>query len=354
MKSIFYNILSLINIALGFVFILFISKYFGLSNESDKYFISHTILNFLVIAVQTTWDAFIPYYVKNLTKNSSKSTAIYRRLLKLNIGLSIPIVAIYYMTVLNGFHFGLQEHVIQFLNFYILYFPIRAIIIFNNFTLNLNKYYSTQFIVEIFINAINILVMVMFKQIEFLAYSVLFSGVVIIIIQFSLLRKNHSKYKYALSDVYLKGIVKKSFILKSGSILYNLKDIIIVQFFESRPGLYSIYAFSLKFATALNLIANAPIMNIFITKVNNLVSEKSERKKYFSLYKSVLSQTLTLYIIGFLATYFLLPYLLKLDMIDVDINNIAVVKRYFLLLSLFYLVVIMFSPFNIFNCISRF
>ncbi|WP_148230088.1 hypothetical protein [Marivirga tractuosa] len=138
--------------------------------------------------------------------------------------------------------------------------------------------------------------------------------------------------------------MKKSFILKSGSILYNLKDIIIVQFFESRPGLYSIYAFSLKFATALNLIANAPIMNIFITKVNNLVSEKSERKKYFSLYKSVLSQTLTLYIIGFLATYFLLPYLLKLDMIDVDINNIAVVKRYFLLLSLFYLVVIMFFP----------
>ena len=93
------------------------------------------------------------------------------------------------------------------------------------------------------------------------------------------------------------------------------------------------------------MIVNAPIVNIFITKVNYLVAQ-NRYSQINSLIKNVLTQTTVLFSVASLIVYLLLPSLLKLFFSEaMSENDIVVINTIYMYLLLFHFIIIIESPY---------
>ena len=133
---------------------------------------------------------------------------------------------------------------------------------------------------------------------------------------------------------------------KTGTLIYSIKDLLIVSFFTSLgTGFYSYYSYANKFAMTIAQIVNAPIVNIFTTKLNYIVAEQ-EYRKITALINSVLIQTIPLFIVSAILVYFLLPFILMSFFDEVlNIKSISEIQFMFLLLIIFNLIIVIETPF---------
>ena len=80
-KNLQYNILSLINVFIGFLFVVSLGRKFGAGKETDIYFLSVVVINYLGYFVQSVWEAFSPYYVELKVKNKIQADRLLSVLL---------------------------------------------------------------------------------------------------------------------------------------------------------------------------------------------------------------------------------------------------------------------------------
>lgn len=347
-KKIKYNILSLLNITIGFLFTVLLGKEFGMGNETDIFFYSLVIINYLGLFIQSMWEAFTPNYISLKVDNQKQSIILYSILLNnIIIGSSIIIVLYYIITGLQIFN--ISEQLKNYLNIYIFYILFQNILYYNKNVLNLERFYASYYLVDIFIYSTASLFLIFFnvKNIVFIAYLMIVTTVVAVIWQFYLIfRVLNFKYSLTFYEKWLNEIYKNSIKYKIGTMIYGVKDIILVSFFTGLgAGFYSLYSYADKFASTVSMIVNAPIVNIFITKVNYLVAH-NRYNQINNLVKSVLSQTTILFSIASLMVYLLLPSLLKLFFSEaMSENDILIINNIYLYLLLFNFIIIIESPY---------
>jgi len=347
-EKIKYNILSLLNITIGFLFTVLLGKEFGLGNETDIFFYSLVVINYLGLFIQSIWEAFTPNYISLKVDDEEQSVALYSILLNnIIVGSSIIIVLYYFITSFHLFTMG--EQLRDYLNIYIFYILFHNILYYNKNVLNLERFYASYYLVDIFIYSTASLFLIFFniENIVFIAYLMISTTVVAVIWQFYLIFKILN-FKYALTfyENWMNEIYTNSIKYKIGTMIYGTKDIILVSFFTALgTGFYSLYSYADKFASTVSMIVNAPIVNIFITKVNYLVAN-NRYNQINKLVKKVLSQTTILFSVASLIVYLILPSLLKLFFSEaINENDILIINKIYLYLLLFNFVIIIESPY---------
>jgi putative peptidoglycan lipid II flippase len=347
-EKIKYNILSLLNITIGFLFTVLLGKEFGVGNETDIFFYSLVIINYLGLFIQSIWEAFTPNYIRLKVDDQKKSIVLYSILLNNIIIVSSIIIVLYYI-ITNLHMFTISEQLRNYLNIYIVYILFQNILYYNKNVLNLERFYASYYLVDIFIYSTASLFLIFFnvKNIVFIAYLMITTTVIAVIWQFYLIFKVlNFKYSLTLYEHWLNEIYKNSIKYKIGTMIYGVKDIILVSFFTGLgAGFYSLYSYADKFASTVSMIVNAPIVNIFITKVNYFVAH-NHYNQINKLIKRVLSQTTIFFSIASLLVYLLLPSLLQLFFSKaMSENDILIINNIYLYLLLFNFIIIIESPY---------
>ena len=102
MKNIYLNILSLINVGLGFIFILALGQKLGLGAQTDVYFFGLVFITYLETFVNITWFAIKHYYAELRIQDKKSLNSIYVTLLN-NIILSSLIIIFFYFLATSYF-----------------------------------------------------------------------------------------------------------------------------------------------------------------------------------------------------------------------------------------------------------
>lgn len=347
-KSLQYNLLSLINIAISFVFIIFLGRKFGAGASTDVYFVSIAIVGYLGILAQCVWGAMSPYYAKLKVENLQLASRLYSVLLNNVIIISFAEILLYFL-ITNNFRVISPEKK-EFLDIFIYYLVLQSIILFNKSLLNLEKHFAVFYLVDVFITSINLTVLLFFSEgnILIIAYSTIVAAILAVIWQLYLVffRLNY-RYRLSIYQKDMPNIYRNSIKMNIGLLLYGFKDIVLVSVFTSfGSGVYSLFNYANKFSVALFQITNAPIVNVYVAKLNEVVANK----KFYeidSLRKEVLIQTVLLLVIGFTVLYFILPYVLDLFFKDkFSFDNIKEIQRIFSYMAVFYFVVAVNNPYS--------
>ena len=347
-EKIKYNILSLLNITIGFIFTVLLGKEFGIGSETDMYFYSLVIINFLGLFIKGAWEAFSPNYINLKVHDHEQSIKLYSMLLN-NVIIGSSVIIILYYIMINLQIFTISEELKNYLNIFIFYLLFQNILYYNKIVLNLEHFYASYYLVDLFVYSTASLYLLTsdVKNIFLIAYLMIITTTIAVLWQFYLIFvKLDFKYSFKFYDSWLIEIYKNSIKLKAGTMIYSLKDMIIISFFTSMgTGMYSLYSYADKFAATISMIVNAPIVNIFITKVNYLIAYK-QYNKINDLIKSVLFQTTILFAVASLSVYLLLPTLLELFFSEaITKSDTVVIMSIFLYLLLYYFVIVIESPY---------
>jgi len=144
-KTIQYNILSLLNVFMGFLFILYLGRKFGASEQTDIYFFSMVIITYLGYFVQSVWEAMAPYYVEFKVKDKKKVDELYSVLLNDLILVSFIIIMLYF--ILTSTFNVLSTNQKKFLDVFMFYLVFQNILLLNKTVVNLEHFYASFYLV---------------------------------------------------------------------------------------------------------------------------------------------------------------------------------------------------------------
>jgi O-antigen/teichoic acid export membrane protein len=344
-KNIYYNFLSLFNIAIAFFFTIAIGKIFGVGEKTDIYFSAIAIIAIIGTLVKAIWEAFSPDFIKLKIENTEKSKELYSILLNNIILVSIIIILIYYLitSTISIINYNLKE----FLDIFIIYLLIQNILYFNKIVLNLEHYYSLYYLVDIFIYLSSLMIIFSVNSsLTSIAIIFIITSLIAVVFQFFIIfRKLNYYYKFKIYNDITKTIFINSFKYRSGTFIYSLKDLLILYFFNNLgTGYYTLYSYANKFALTISQIVNAPIINIFMTKLNYKVGENDYRTVN-KLVKNVLFQTIPLFVIASSVLYFILPFIMKNFLKEITDDDIINISNIFLWLVLFNFIIVLETPF---------
>jgi peptidoglycan biosynthesis protein MviN/MurJ (putative lipid II flippase) len=347
-----YNLLSLLNVLLGFSLFLLIAKEYGANKETDVYFSIMVISVYFGYFFSIFYEALSPYYAE-FREQSQEILMPFISSLKVLILIVISIIIFIFILLSQlNHHFQLIEYTV-FVNYGVI---IVIIIIsthlttLNKIILNLEHQYSLNYISDIVPNITQIISLLIFKSylgIQPLLYAVIIGQLIILIIQEYVLFKNlNIRYKLKFETKLLLPVIKNGFFLKSGSFLYGLKDILIMNCLNSiSSGTYSIYSYASKFSSAVFLITNAPLVQIFAANSQKFVAKKQYHNIIKSI-KSILPKTVTMFIASSIIVYYLLPFIIVFINKESLLKGLNPLKAIFIYLTLYNFVIVLSSMFN--------
>lgn len=343
-----YNLLSLINVIVSFIFIILLGRKFGAGNETDLYFISLTIISYLSIIVKSLWTAIKQYYIEFKINDKLYANQVYNIIFNNILIASLIIICLYYLITLN---FGLLSYENQeFLNIFIFYILFQNLLNFNKIILSLEHHFASIYISDLILSFGNLILIFFYleENILLLAYSTLFFSFLSLIYQMYLIYfKININYEFVFfKKELLNTIYKNSLKMNIGGLLYSFKDILIVTVLTTYgTGIYSLFSYANKFIGVILLIVNAPILNIFVTKITHIIAQSKYSLLSLNVNKILLKITI-LYIVSVFITYFILPYVLSILFSGkFSINDIEIIQYLFILLSINYLAVSIEGPY---------
>ena len=338
MKNIYLNILSLINVGLGFIFILALGQKLGLGAQTDVYFFGLVFITYLETFVNITWFAIKHYYAELRIQDKKSLNSIYITLLN-NIILSSVIIIFFYFLATSYFDFMPPKYK-AFLDVFIYYLVIKSLMSYNKNILNLEQKYASVYLVNIFVYAVNLLAVIflMEESVMILAYTTIASSSLVVIWQ---LKKifNLNNFKYELV-FYEKNVFREIFTsslkLNFGTILYNSKDIAIAAVFAGfASGTYSLYSYANKFVGVITAVVTGPIEVVYNAKISHTIAKKEFKKAAKNLLET-LSLTSTLFFLSGLTTYFIMPIILEFMLgNNISGNDMDIIQYLFMLLAVY-------------------
>tara|TARA_Y100001970_G_C14251457_1_gene872188 strand:+ start:1272 stop:2543 length:1272 start_codon:yes stop_codon:yes gene_type:complete len=338
MKNMYLNMLSLINVSLGFVFILALGQKLGLGAQTDIYFFALVFITYLETFVNITWFAIKHYYAELKIKDKKSLNNIYVILLN-NIILSSLTIVFFYFIVTSYFEFMPLKYK-AFLDVFIYYLVIKSLMTYSKNILNLEHNYASVYLVDIFVYSVNLLAVIFLIEdsVLMLAYTTIASTSLVVIWQLKkIFDLNNFKYKLVFYEKNIfREIFTSSLKLNFGAILYNSKDIAIATIFAGfTSGTYSLYSYANKFVGVIAAVVTGPIEVVYNAKISHTIAKKEFKKAAKNLLET-LSLTSTLFFLSGLATYFIMPIILEFMLGNsISGNDIDIIQYLFMLLAVY-------------------
>ncbi len=330
--------LSLMNVGLGFVFILALGQKLGLGAQTDVYFFALVFITYLEIFVNITWFAIKHYYAELKIKDKKSLNNIFVILLN-NIILSSLTIVFFYFILTSYFEFMPPEYK-AFLDVFIYYLVVKSLMTFSKNILNLEHNYASVYLVSIFVYSVNLLAVIFLIEdsVLMLAYTTIASTSLVVIWQLKkIFDLNNFEYEFIFYEKNVfKEIFTSSLKLNFGRILYNSKDIVIAAVFAGfASGTYSLYSYANKFVGLIAAVVTGPIEVVYNAKISHTVAKKEYKTAAKNLLKT-LSLTSTLFFLSGLATYFIMPVILEFMLGNsISNNDVDVIQYLFILLAVY-------------------
>lgn len=337
------NVLSFISIAFGALFVILFGRRFGASSETDVFFIANTVVIYISHFVMLSWDAVAPFYAEKRLRSERYGASLYSFLLILIVLITSFIVLIFSCL----YFFGLvpakfSESIVVV---FCMYFVFYNIITLNKTILNLEGMYAHFYYSDILINVTLVLFAIYGPSFDAVMQAYVIGPFICICLQ-SL--KIFAKLGFSRPRCSEYGtILKGSIIIKSGSLLYGLKDILILRYLSSiDEGLVSMYSYASKFAGVILQVICAPIVNVFGSKAAYWISNGESGRVEIEI-KNTLKISASMFFIGVVFTYITLPFIIEfLFGGEFSSSESDYIKYMFLGLCMFNLVWIIQAPFG--------
>ena len=340
-----YNVLMGIYLVLNSLFIIFLGKKFGIGTDTDIYFISVVVINYIGFFCQMIWESIAVYYVE-YKKKGSQHQRLYLILLNISTIFSIIIVFLYFICI----KFFTIPFYSSFLNIYIFFIIFQNIIFINKGITNLEHHYAMFYIPDIILYSVLIICLPFINNIDLIAYISLFMGLIVCIFQFYIIFVIlNFRYSFLLysSEIDLRKVIIDSIKLKIASILYSYKDIAIAfVMLSAGHGVYSLFSYINKIIGVIFQITNTPISNVFMTKIAYMLFENNMH--YINiLLKQTLIKAISVYISLSLIAYFFIDYILYFTLGDAyRVNDVIDVRWLFIIMCITYFFILIFSPYG--------
>lgn len=350
LRGFYLNFLSLSNILLGFIFILLIGDKIGVGVDSDIYFSSLVFIAYINILVQAFWEAVRPYY------SEVKYNYGTRRLRGLYITLTVLIVFFsgliitFFLIFVNFFQSEDYVDSINLLKIMIFIVPLQNLLMFNKLILNLEEKYVSYYSVDIFIYASNIMALLLMEHptIYTIAIISIVASIMSLFYQLLIVKRVLGIGKIEYDFNIIRDVVRNSSKLKLGALFYSSKDPLIAMTLTSvGDGIFTLYSYANKFASAVYQVVNAPAVNVYVTDINRLLYKSDSKSKIKNLVVNLLKKTISLYIVAAVVVYLLIPVLL--GQLSNEWNDQGVIDNLlfiYLILVGYYLVMVIESPFS--------
>jgi hypothetical protein len=299
------------------------------------------IQTILLPFTQMLWEAVAPHYLELKSICIDDARALYCKLLVLVLLVGFIVGGIGQYILLSIASSEAENILFGF--FWVCYL-IKSISVLNNHILILEGEFAPQYISEIIVS-MGVCIFLTSISIEYLgALGGIYASLLFIGLLYQMLIKRLIFNIRFSKGIDVEEIVRSSIKIKFGSVLYSFKDFSIVWFFRSQPeGMYSLYSLALKIAAAIHRVVNAPILSVFMLKINiELSSANLCQERVMSLIKGIQKKMLVLY---FSVTSVFCMGVLFTYKFYLSASEIATFMYFYLLVMILFLVMTMFYPY---------
>lgn len=285
-KLLIYNALNFLQILLGFIFHLFLGRFFGASSETDTCFVSITIMTSCSTLGLFFTDMFMQYYNDIKINDNEEAKKFYQAVynFSLLIGLGIYFIVMIFINPIirvfvSGFNIERINALKSFFNIIAFNLIWIRLVSLNNTLLNAEMRFVFPYLIGLLTPLFNIIFLVLYAKtygINIIAWSITLSTLVGLILQqiyiYKILKITPGKRFW---HCRFGELIKKSFSMRIGHQIWGLKDPITTNVLSHFPaGTVSLYFYALRIISILFTITNSPILQFFSSKVSRLVSER--------------------------------------------------------------------------------
>lgn len=354
-----YNLLALIQISILFANAVILIRVFGASVQSDAYLMGTSIIDTLGLVQLMLVEQFMYFYHDLKIKDEKEAHAFYNASIVLSIISGIIFVIILFFGInflIKLFAFGLDperasilKNVLIILIFGLIFSSANYV---NQRLLNAEMKFSIPYIIDImspFVILISLCYMIIFNQknIELLAYARVLGISTAFTCGILLIDRTGIRFKPKLSHPMMKKFIINSFTMRFGHNIHNiLFTPITSNILSTLPAGYaSCFYYAQMIINVINSITVGPSNKVLYSKVSENWSA-GKTKKISGIMKNYLKNTVPIFILALLISYFLIPYVLNIITSGgLAINDVELIKSIFLGLSIWYAIIMVESAF---------
>ncbi len=355
-----YNFLVFIQVGLGLVNFALTLKIFGVGIQADSFYISMTIISAINLLQLLFIEQFIYFYHELSIKDKKSAHSFYQVVISLTLITQILLCFCFYIfleKIILIFTSNLDAQrfssILTFLKISILSIFLFPFITINTNLFNAEMKFSLPYIIQIIPGLANsvILIVLVFKvvnaDIKYLAYSTVAAMSTSAIIQIYFVSKIGIQLKFALRHPMLWKFIKNSFTMRFGHNMHGfIVKPIISRVLTSLPiGYASSYSYAEKILSIIQSIIVGPSLSIVRSQISLNYSSK-EYLKIKQIIKDYLKHSLSLMIPSVGIAYLVIPF--ALDFVsskNIKMDEILRIKYIFAALSVWYLLLLVESPF---------
>lgn len=355
-----YNLIVLIQTLISLANSILFLKLFGISNETDSYFISLAIIAFLQLLLVAPIEQFLFFYIEK--KKSSEKEAYFftvRTIIFVSLAsVFLTLLMLIFLPFTSSLFIGRSNDELKsYVNFYMyillvgsLFYPVNYII--DRF-LNAELRFAIPYILEntpgIFILALYIEMLLFGKGevvyvilAQALAYFIGF--IVRIFIIYKLVRKPLASYTSVRSFFNfhdLASMIRNSLGMGVSHIIYQLFNPIITNILSGLAvGVPSLFYYAQRIILIVYNVVIGPSLRVFQSKFTHLWGDKNYKSGMQLLLRYLKINFFVLLFFGIIA-YFAIPIVFKLVKPELNNDLLSFMQKIYLTLLLWYLVLVM-------------
>ncbi len=355
-----YNFLVFVQVGLGLVNFTLTLKIFGVGIQADSYYISMTIISAINLIQLLFIEQFIYFYHELSIEDKKNAHSFYQVVISFTLITQILLCFCFYISLEKVILIFTSNLDIERFNLILIFLKISiwSIFLFPFITINTNLFnaemkFSLPYIIQIipgFANSIVLIVIVLKclnADIKYMAYSTVAAMSLSAIIQIYFVSKMGIRMKFALSHPMLWKFIKNSFTMRFGHNMHGfIVKPIISRVLTSLPvGYASSYSYAEKILSIIQSIIIGPSLSIVRSQISLSYSSR-EYLKIKHIIKDYLKLSLSLMLPSVIIAYLFIPFVLNfIASKNINFDEIVRIKYIFAALSVWYLLLLVESPF---------
>jgi peptidoglycan biosynthesis protein MviN/MurJ (putative lipid II flippase) len=355
-KKFKYNMLALMQVIFGAVFSILIMKYFGVSAETDAFFITVTIFASLELVLLLFVDMFMQVYNDIKAKNKDDAIEFHKACLWFSVlvglvfvALSIFIMDYIVMVFLSGSDVQRAALVESYYKILLIGLAFRPFVHVNTKMLNAEKRFSAPYIFTMVPQIFGIAAIIFFAKdfgIKALVFSQAFAWVAVFFFGLAYLKGEGFPIGFRLTHPKLWYFVKLSFKMRASHNMYGLlRQPITTNLLVLFPtGCASYFYYAQRFCGVITSVASGPILRIHTARLSKYWA-RNNKTAIKRLIKDTELKAVSLVVVAFIASlFFLKPVLTIVGGKNLSTYDIKAIYIMYLLLFLPYLLLTIEGP----------
>lgn len=291
-----------LQIGLGLLFQVLFARMFGATSASDAYFAGHVVLAFLGTLPLFFTEMFMQHYHEIKARGGTGAPELFQSVSAISVGLG-AVLSLFSMVlvpgiaslVFSGFEAGTRSHFLSFAPLLLVSLVLNPLVMLNNAVLNAEMRFALPWLTAVLAPAANLVALLVFRDRHGLMPLALAPSAAAVA-AYGLQRWYMARHLAFSGPMRWRGadlaaLLRSSAAMRTGHLLYSLKDPIVASFLSHLPaGTMSLYFYAQRLMVLMHGLASAPVLQVFMARVSGQVAHG----RLGAVAREIRSTTLTL------------------------------------------------------------